>query len=562
MEDYKIDFINFLLNTGALKVGNGPIDGLFSLKSKRTSPWFVNIGDFNDGKSTLALGQFFANAITNSGETFDLLYGIPEKGNALAVATVIALALKEKNVPWFVTRKFPKDYGEASAMKGYGDARTIREFITATQHLSHEDRIKAWVVGRVPKKDQSLVQLDDVFTAGDAKYEARELLRYLGNFKLPLLTIGVDRQEVGIDATGRSAIEEYEKTTGTKVSSIVNALDVYNFLRELPAERLSKVRQEIAETSAKISDLEKEVDADQSPSFGTDIPEKIKELASVRGDLTKLNDLVITYDPRSLVRLTNYLRVYGTETARNEIVKTAGKLEQKIIAADRSIIPACDISTLEDFEDLVQQTADVNGIGGYKIGFELGLGFSLLAVVAAARKHTDKPIIYDHQKAGTDIPDTGKNFAEVCKKAGVDAVILFPQAGPETERAWIYHALDKGLKVIVGGRMTHPAYSVSEGGYITDEGALDMYRLAARAGVNNFVVPGNKPDVIKQIRAVVEAEGVSPVFYAPGFVTQGGKIEDATKVAGDNWHAIVGRGIYQARDRKAAALEHTSKLII
>ena len=87
-----------------------------------------------------------------------------------------------------------------------------------------------------------------------------------------------------------------------------------------------------------------------------------------------------------------------------------------------------------------------------------------------------------------------------------------------------------------------------------------MYRIAARAGVNNFVVPGNKPDVIKQVRDVVEAEGISPVFYAPGFVAQGGKIEAAAKVAGDRFHGIVGRGIYQAKDMHASAVEYASQL--
>jgi orotidine-5'-phosphate decarboxylase len=235
-------------------------------------------------------------------------------------------------------------------------------------------------------------------------------------------------------------------------------------------------------------------------------------------------------------------------------------LEQKIIQRDRSIIPACDVSTIEAFEELVKQTADVEGIGGYKIGFELGLGYGLKKVVETARKYTEKTIIYDHQKAGTDIPDTGKNFAKLCKKAGVDAVILFPQAGPETERAWIYHALDNDLKVIVGGRMTHPAYSQSEGGFISDEGALEMYRIAARAGITHFVVPGNKLEVIRTVKETVEAEGVVPIFYSPGFVAQGGKIEDATKVAGERWHAIVGRGIYQAKDMKNAALKYTSRL--
>jgi len=476
MEEYKAKFIEFLLKTGALKVFDNPNDDR-TLKSKRISPWFVNIGDFNDGESSNALAGFYADAVINSGVQANVLYGIPDKGVGLAAPIAMAMAAKGHNVGWFFSRKDEKTYGEAT-------------------NLGSEDRIKKLTVGRAPKVDDAIVQLDDVFTAGDAKYEANTFLKSLGRNNLPLLAIAVDRQEVAIDS--REAIAEYQERTGTRVVSIVNAVDVYNILKE-----------------------------------GKLAPD------------------------RALERLANYIKVYGTKDARAAMGKG---LEQKVIGRDRSVIPACDVETLEQFEELVKQTADVDGIGGYKIGFELGLGFGLPAVVAAARKHSDKPIIYDHQKAGTDIPDTGKNYARLMKKSGVDAVIFFPQAGPETERAWIYHALDNGLNVIVGGRMTHPAYAVSEGGFITDEGALDMYRIAARAGVNNFVVPGNKPEVIKQVRDVVEAEGVSPVFYAPGFIAQGGKIEAAAKVAGDRFHGIVGRGIYQAKDMHAAAVEHTSQL--
>ncbi len=470
MEVYKAQFINFLLETGALKIG-----GDFTLKSKRISPWFINIGDFNDAKSTEALGRYYARTLLSSDEQFDILYGIPEKGNALAVATAIALSTQRPDLPWFFTRKIPKEYGEAT-------------------NLSPSERIKALVVGRAPKEGQSIAQLDDVFTAGDAKYQARDTLLSMGDFKLPILAIAVDRQEVGIN--GSSAIKEYEEKTGTRVISVLSASDIYSFLKE-----------QITHTDG-------------------------------------------------LERMANYMRVYGTEAAR----ETVGKLEQKIIEREKSVIPACDVETLEQFESLVKQTGNIEGIGAYKLGFELGLGYGLPKAVETARKHTNKPLIYDHQKAGTDIPDTGKNFARVMKKAGVNAVILFPQSGPETERAWIYHALDHGLKVIVGGRMTHPAYAVSEGGFITDEGALEMYRIAARIGINNFVVPGNKPEVIKQIRELVEYEGSSPVFYAPGFIAQGGSISEAAKVAGNSFHGIVGRGIYSASNMREAAIEHTSQL--
>ena len=478
MEQYKRDFIEFLLKTGALGVFENPSDDR-DLKSKRKSPWFVNIGEFNDGESTSALAGFYADAIISSGVKSDILYGIPDKGVALSPPVSMAMASKGHNVGWVFSRKDEKTHGESS-------------------NLKPGDRAKKLLVGRIPKEGNRITQLDDVFTAGNAKYEARDFLNSLGKFEFPLLGIAVDRQEVAIDS--RDAIAEYQEKTGTRVVSVVNAVDVYNYLKE----------------TGKAS-------------------------------------------PKALERLARYIRVYGTQTAKAEL--GLGPLEQKLIETDRSIIPACDVESLDDFERLVEETSNVPGIGGYKVGFELGLGHGLPKVVEAARRYTKKPIIYDHQKAGTDIPDTGKNFAKVCKKAGIDAVIFFPQAGPETERAWIYYALEQGLKVIVGGRMTHPAYTVSEGGFITDEGALDMYRIAARAGVDHFVVPGNKVDVIKQVRELVQQEGIpNPVFMAPGFVAQGGKIEAGAKAAGERFHGIVGRGIYAAPDMKQAAIDHSSQL--
>ena len=93
--------------------------------------------------------------------------------------------------------------------------------------------------------------------------------------------------------------------------------------------------------------------------------------------------------------------------------------------------------------------------------------------------------------------------------------------------------------------MTHPRYKRSEGGYIHDESLLEMYLIAAEHGVTDFVVPGNKADRIEFYRdSLMENTRDTPVFYAPGFVAQGGKITDAGKAAGDKWHAIVGRGIY------------------
>ncbi|MCX5819815.1 MAG: orotidine 5'-phosphate decarboxylase [Deltaproteobacteria bacterium] len=224
-----------------------------------------------------------------------------------------------------------------------------------------------------------------------------------------------------------------------------------------------------------------------------------------------------------------------------------------LISQPRTVIPACDVD-VSRFEKLIKETANVEKIGAYKIGMLLGLSHGLPKIVEIARKYTNKPLIYDHQKAATDIPDTGKEFARIIQNAGIDAVILFPQAGPATLTAWTQRAMEKGLTVIVGGHMTHDRYLASEGGYIADESIERIYLDAAKLGVVDFVVPGNRPSFIIKIREKIIGLGIQPVFYAPGFIAQGGKISDAAKVAGPKWHAIVGRAIYDEPDMRQSAV--------
>ncbi len=230
-----------------------------------------------------------------------------------------------------------------------------------------------------------------------------------------------------------------------------------------------------------------------------------------------------------------------------------------MIKTDRSIIPACDFSDIRLFERLIKETANIDGIGAYKIGFRLGYRHSVPRIVEIARKYSNKPIIFDHQKAGTDIPDLGKDYANDMKSYGVDAIIIFPESGPETQRAWTEAAQATGLVVLIGGEMTHKGYKRSEGGYIADEALEEMYSNGADQGVIDFVVPGNRLDRIRFYKELIENKGISPVFYAPGFVAQGGEISEAARIL-DSWHAIVGRGIYAADNIRKAAEELTSQL--
>lgn len=234
-----------------------------------------------------------------------------------------------------------------------------------------------------------------------------------------------------------------------------------------------------------------------------------------------------------------------------------------LLNCKKSIIPACDVATLEEYENLVEQTKDIPGISSYKLGFELALRFGLAKLVEITRVKCacNKPLIYDHQKAATDIPDTGIKFAKALKSSGIDIAILFPQAGPVTQEAWINACREEGLGVMVGGLMTHKGYAQSDGGYLSDSGISQIYTNAAKAGIVDFIVPGTKPAEIQRIRELIEGHGVvAPNFYSPGYAAQGGSIEAALSAAAWRLHPIVGRGLYEAKNIREAALKFCEEL--
>ncbi len=103
MQQYQKDFVDFMLEIGALKFGE------FTLKSGRVSPYFFNAGSFNTGEHLSKLGKFYAQAITESGLDFDVLFGPAYKG--IPLATACAMALNDSfnvNVPYSFNRKEAK----------------------------------------------------------------------------------------------------------------------------------------------------------------------------------------------------------------------------------------------------------------------------------------------------------------------------------------------------------------------------------------------------------------------------------------------------------------------
>ena len=199
MEQYQNDFVDFMLEIGALKFGE------FTLKSGRVSPYFFNAGQFNQGNHLSQLGQFYAQAIEASGIKFDVLFGPAYKGIPLAAAAAIALNDNfNRSVPYSFNRKEAKDHGEGGNIVGH------------------------------PLEGDILI-IDDVITAGTAIREAKDIIEASGA-KTKGVIVALDRQEKGKGEL--SAIQEVEQNFGISVLSIINLSHIVDYLKARKNEEI------------------------------------------------------------------------------------------------------------------------------------------------------------------------------------------------------------------------------------------------------------------------------------------------------------------------------------
>ncbi len=187
MQPYQQAFLDFAMQQGVLRFGE------YTLKSGRISPYFFNAGLFQTGSALSRLGQFYAQAIVESGLQFDMLFGPAYKGIPLAAAVSIALYEKHGlDYPYAFNRKETKDHGEGGTIVG------------------------AALKGRV-------LVIDDVMTAGTAIREAAAIVTGQGA-QLVGVAISLDRQERGQGKL--SAVQEVKANFGVPVISIVGLQNV------------------------------------------------------------------------------------------------------------------------------------------------------------------------------------------------------------------------------------------------------------------------------------------------------------------------------------------------
>ncbi len=203
MENYKQEFIEFMVESNVLKFGE------FTLKSGRKSPFFMNAGAYVTGSQLMRLGEYYAKAIhENYGDDFDVLFGPAYKGIPIAVVTAIAYnKLYGKEIRYCSDRKEEKDHG---ADKG--------SFLGSS--LKDGDRV---------------VMIEDVTTSGKSMEETVPKVRGAANVEIIGLMVSLNRMEVGLGGI-KSALDEIKETYGFDAKAIVTMEDVVEHLYNRPCQ--------------------------------------------------------------------------------------------------------------------------------------------------------------------------------------------------------------------------------------------------------------------------------------------------------------------------------------
>ena len=195
MNEDRKRFIELLAESGAVQFGD------FMAKSGRKTPYFINTGKLTYGDQLDLVGKMYAQTyVENIGRESLLLFGPAYKGITLVAVTAAALYSQYGvRVPVCFNRKEKKDHGEGGA-----------------------------IVGEIPGKDDRIVIVEDVITAGTAIRETMELLKNLDMGRVESIIIAVDRMEKGRGE--QSALAELEQEFGVKVFPIVTIREVVSYL--------------------------------------------------------------------------------------------------------------------------------------------------------------------------------------------------------------------------------------------------------------------------------------------------------------------------------------------
>ena len=198
--EFEVEFVEFLFKEKALK-----FDDTWTLKSKRESPYFLNMGSIDNGPALNRLGASYAALIAEKIESGEIqtptyLWGPAYKGINLAAATAMYL-----DTEYGITVSVGSDRKE-SKTHGEGTGVSLK------------------LLGAKPTAEDRILIIEDVFTTGKTKEEAHEnISSFVENPAIDGVIIALDRAETSPDGSS-TAIAAFKEKYGIPTFSVT---DIY-----------------------------------------------------------------------------------------------------------------------------------------------------------------------------------------------------------------------------------------------------------------------------------------------------------------------------------------------
>lgn len=180
--NYKERFIRFMADNGVLQFGD------FLLQSGRTSPYYINTGNYQSASQIAKLGAFYADCIREHNVVGNLLVGTTQQEIPVMIATSMVLYQK---------------YGLDMAYSTDNN------------------------VGKTLEANDRIVLIKDTLTSGQSLHE---VLDAMGN-QVTDVIVSVDRMECGSHTT-RTALQELEIRHHVRIHTIVTVEDIIRAVKD------------------------------------------------------------------------------------------------------------------------------------------------------------------------------------------------------------------------------------------------------------------------------------------------------------------------------------------
>ncbi len=196
---YKRQIAEFIGQNADIRVGSYVLttDG-------RSSTYYFDTGAFGRGRQLVQAGRYLSSEIElRVPEEADALYGPPDKGIPLAIATAM-----QRDMSYIVKR----------------------------QHVKSREGQKGFVIGCDIMPDMRVGFVDNVISLGGSIQSSINFLKELeNNLKFPYAVVMVDRQEA---VDGESAVEIFKKEYNIKVIPLLTITECMEAWKDKPEQNV------------------------------------------------------------------------------------------------------------------------------------------------------------------------------------------------------------------------------------------------------------------------------------------------------------------------------------